>query len=93
MKDAPWWPGLVAVAHTLPYEFALVDAGVPVERFAVIRVPVLVMDGGASPAWAAEAADALVASIPDATRRTLAGQTHAVSNEVLAPVLVEFFLG
>ena len=93
MKDKPWWPGLVALAPTLPYEFALVDAGVPVERFGAIRIPALVMDGGASPAWAADAADALVASIPNATRRTLAGETHGVSNEALAPVLVEFFLG
>ncbi|NEN05471.1 alpha/beta hydrolase [Diaminobutyricibacter tongyongensis] len=93
MRDTPWWPGLVAVAHTLPYEFALVDAGVPVERFATIRIPSLVLDGGASPAWVAEAASALAASIPGATRHTLPGQTHGVSYEVLTPVLEEFFLG
>lgn len=93
MKDTPWWPGLVALAHTLPYEFALVDAGVPVERFAAIRVPALVMVGGASPAWASDAADALVASIPNATRRTLAGETHGVSNEAITAALMEFFLG
>ena len=93
MKDTPWWPGLVGLAHTLPYEFALVDAGVPAERFAAIRIPALVLDGGASPAWAADAADALAASIPNAARRTLPGETHGVSNEALTPVLEEFFLG
>lgn len=93
IRDSPWWPGMVALAHTLPYDFALVDAGVPVERLARIRIPALVMDGGASPAWAADAASALVASIPNATRRTLPGETHGVSNEALTPVLVEFFLG
>jgi len=93
MRDAPWWPGLVAVAHTLPYEYELIEAGVPVERFGSITIPALVMDGGDSPAWAAAAADAVAASIPDAMRRTLPGQTHGVSNEVLAPVLEEFLLG
>ncbi len=93
MKDTPWWPGLVSLAHTLPYDFALVDAGVPVERLATIRVPALVIDGGASPAWAADAASALVATIPNATRRTLPGETHGVSNEVITPILEEFFLG
>lgn len=93
MRATPWWPTFVTLAHTLPYEFALVDAGVPTERLAQIRIPVLVMDGGASPAWAADAASALVASIPNATRRTLPGETHGVSSEALTPVLVEFFLG
>jgi len=36
-------------------------------------------------------ARALVEILPDARRRTLAGQTHAVAPEVLAPVLDEFF--
>lgn len=93
MRDTPWWPGLVAVAHTLPYEYELIEAGVPVERFASIGVPALVMDGGDSPPWAAAAADAVAASVRGAVRRTLPGQTHGVSNEVLAPVLEEFFLG
>jgi pimeloyl-ACP methyl ester carboxylesterase len=91
MRDAPFWPGLVAVAHTLPYDFALTDAGVPAERLAQIGIPALVMDGGASPEWAADAANEVAAAIPDATRRTIPDQTHAVSYEVLTPVLVEFF--
>jgi hypothetical protein len=46
---------------------------------------------GASPAWAARAAEGLVGAIPSATRLTLAGQDHGVDHGVLAPVLVEFF--
>jgi hypothetical protein len=36
-------------------------------------------------------ADAPATVIPVARRRTLAGQTHEVAADALAPVLVEFF--
>jgi hypothetical protein len=39
--------------------------------------------------WAAKVAGQL----PDATHLSLAGEWHTVSDEVLAPVLVEFFRG
>ena len=35
--------------------------------------------------------EALTEVLPNATRRTLEGQTHAVDPQVLAPVLIEFF--
>jgi hypothetical protein len=35
---------------------------------------------------------ALAQTLPNANYRTLAGQTHMVKAEVLAPVLVEFFV-
>jgi hypothetical protein len=34
---------------------------------------------------------ALADCLPDARHRTLAGQTHMVKRQVLAPVLTEFF--
>ena len=49
------------------------------------------MDGGDSPTWARNAVQAVADALPNAQRRTLAGQTHAVSPDVLAPILVEFF--
>ena len=51
------------------------------------------MDGGASPDWQRHAVRALADVIPDARQRTLEGQDHGPDSEVLAPVLVEFFLG
>ena len=36
---------------------------------------------------------ALVDVLPNAERRSLEGQDHGASSEVLAPVLVEFFIG
>jgi pimeloyl-ACP methyl ester carboxylesterase len=101
MRDAPYWPGLEAVAHTLAYDGAIMGEtmfGKPlpaerVARWAAATMPTLVMDGGESEPFFHQAAQAVVAGLPDARRRTLAGQNHAVAPEALAPVLVEFFAG
>jgi pimeloyl-ACP methyl ester carboxylesterase len=63
----------------------------PATRWAATRVPTLVMDGGKSPAWMRHGAKALADVLPNATHRTLDGQTHMVKPEALAPVLMEFF--
>jgi hypothetical protein len=39
------------------------------------------------------AVQALVDVLPDARLRTLEGQTHGPADDVLVPVLVEFFAG
>ncbi|TXN29712.1 alpha/beta fold hydrolase [Lacisediminihabitans profunda] len=94
ISHAPFWAGLVAIAHTLPYDLALSgDGRVPADRLSSIDAPTLVMDGGVSPAWAARAAEGLLGAIPGATRATLADQNHGVDHAVLAPVLIEFFEG
>lgn len=94
MRQAPMWPALEAVAPTLVYDATVMgDYAVPTERTAAITIPTLVMDGGASPAWARDAVQALADALPNAQHRTLAGQTHEVAADALAPVLEEFFLG
>jgi hypothetical protein len=40
-----------------------------------------------------QGAQALADILPNAQRRTLEGQTHAVDPQALAPLLVEFFAG
>ena len=41
MENSPMWPGLQALAHTLPYDLALTgDQGIPVDYLAKITVPV-----------------------------------------------------
>jgi pimeloyl-ACP methyl ester carboxylesterase len=93
MKESPGWSGLEGIAHTLPYDLAICgDQSVPADRLATIEIPTLVLSGGDSPAWARNAVDAVAAAVPDARQRTLAGQTHGVADDVLAPVLVEFLL-
>jgi pimeloyl-ACP methyl ester carboxylesterase len=50
LTQAPFWPTMVAIAHTLPYDLALTGNGiVPVGRLASIQILVLAIDGGSSP--------------------------------------------
>lgn len=96
MRMAPMWPGMEAVAHTLAYDGETLGesmSGKPLsrKRWASVSVPTLVIDGGASPAWLRNAAQALTDLLPNAERRTLEGQTHNVEAKALARVLEEFF--
>jgi pimeloyl-ACP methyl ester carboxylesterase len=92
MKTQPWFSAMEAVAHTIPYDLALVgDSSVPVDRLARISAPTLGLYGGASPEWAAASIAAVVGAIPGATQKVLEGQTHAANPAVLAPVLIDFF--
>jgi pimeloyl-ACP methyl ester carboxylesterase len=93
MRQTPMWSLFEAVAPTLAYDNAIMgDGSVPTERLASITVPTLVIDGGASPAFMQNAAQAAAHALPNAKLRTLEGQTHDVAPEALAPVLVEFFM-
>ncbi|MBT2438761.1 alpha/beta fold hydrolase [Streptomyces sp. ISL-36] len=92
MRGSAAWPALEAVAHTLAYDQAVLgDGTVPAERLAGIHARVLVVDGGASPAWTRRAAQLVSTALPRGRHRTLTGQTHAVAPHVLAPVLDAFF--
>ncbi|GLV54169.1 alpha/beta hydrolase [Dictyobacter sp. S3.2.2.5] len=94
MRQMPFWSTFEAVAPTLAYDNAIMgDGSVPTTLISSISVPALVLDGEASPALMHKAADAVAHSLPNAQRCTLAGQTHEVDPDVLAPVLVEFFAG
>ena len=93
MKHAPFWPGLAALAPTLPYDLELTAGGSVPERFSVITVPTLALAGGISAPWAGDVADQLVALLPDARRITVEGEHHGVDQQVLAPILAEWFAG
>jgi len=94
MRLMPMWSKLEAVAHTLPYDAAIVlDESLLGERAARVRVPTLVMGGGKSPAALRHAVEAVGEVVPGAHRRLLEGQTHNVKAEALAPALVEYFAG
>jgi len=92
----PMWSKLKAVAHTLPYDGAIVRDNqrgkpLPVNRWASVTIPTLVMDGGNSPAWVRHANRSLASVLPNAQCRTLQGQTHMLKPKAHAPTLVEFF--
>jgi pimeloyl-ACP methyl ester carboxylesterase len=94
MRQAPMWPGLEALAHTLAYDAAVMgDSTVPTGLVASVEAPTLVLDGSETGAWAASSARALTAALPNARHQTLQGQAHNVAWEVLAPVLTEFLAG
>jgi pimeloyl-ACP methyl ester carboxylesterase len=92
MRLMPWiWRKLAAVAHTLPYDAAIMTQfRIPRTRFASIRVPVLVMNGTKTDARLRDAAKTIGTVIPGAQHRELAGQTHNVKPAVLAPAVAEF---
>jgi pimeloyl-ACP methyl ester carboxylesterase len=92
MRIMPIWPKLKAVAHTLPYDAAVLgDFSLPKERATSVAVPTLVIGGEKSPVELRGAVDAVAEAIPRAKLQMLKGQTHNVSVKVLAPVLVDFF--
>jgi pimeloyl-ACP methyl ester carboxylesterase len=96
MRLMPMWSKLKSIAHTLPYDGAIVRDNqrgkpLPSNRWASITVPVLVMDGGKSPAWMRHGNQSLADALPNAQYRTLEGQTHMLKPKAHAPVLVAFF--
>jgi len=96
MAQAPVWADFEAVAHTLRYDALFMDGTLtgrplPGGRWASVTVPVLVIDGGASPEYMHNAASTLADLLPDTGRHTIEGQLHDVDPVLLAPVLREFF--
>ncbi|MGH9555934.1 MAG: alpha/beta fold hydrolase [Terriglobales bacterium] len=92
MQLLPMWSKLTAVAHTLPYDAAIMgDFSIPVQRAASVKTPTLVIGGEKSPSLLQEAARQLAGALPRAQHRSLKGQSHNVSAKVLAPVLIEYF--
>lgn len=86
----PWWPPMAALAHTLPYDLALLGDGVPGPGLGRIAVPALLLGGGAGPDFFRDAVSTAAAAVPGAQVRFLDGQGHEVDQDVLAPVLAEF---
>jgi pimeloyl-ACP methyl ester carboxylesterase len=93
MRAGPEWPALEAIANTLAYEAEIMGPGnvLPSDRLSAITQPTLVLTGDCSPAWMAQAGRAVDAAVPRSSLRVLAGQSHAVAAEALAPELLEFF--
>ena len=98
MRFMPAWSKLRAAAHTLPYDITIVKdyqqgKPLPKDKWATVSVPTIIFGGGKSPAWMQNAMKELAQVVPNAEHKTLPGQTHMVKPNVLAPALIEFFLG
>jgi pimeloyl-ACP methyl ester carboxylesterase len=94
MARAPWWAAMVAAAPTLLYDHAAThEINLDPDwrgRWAKVTVPTIVCSGDQSFPGMPEAADAVAAALPNASRRTLPGQGHRPAPEAIVPVLVEF---
>jgi pimeloyl-ACP methyl ester carboxylesterase len=92
MVSAPFWPHMLAFANTLPYEITLGNNGsVPADRLSRVSAHTLALAGGASPEWAREGARTIANMIPGAEMQVLERQGHGATDEVLIPLLIEFF--
>jgi hypothetical protein len=91
LRQAPFWPALEDLAHTLVYDTVITSSALPPARLPTVTTPTLVLASAGSDerllAWAHGVADAL----PNGSVRTMEGQWHGVPGEDLAPVLIEFF--
>jgi pimeloyl-ACP methyl ester carboxylesterase len=92
MRHAPFRPALEAIAHTLVYDATIIgDLTFPTDLVASIATPTLVIDGENSMPMLRNAARVLADTLPNGRPCTLAGQTHDISPEATAPVLMDFF--
>jgi pimeloyl-ACP methyl ester carboxylesterase len=91
LRDAPFRPGLEALAHTLVYDATIIgDLTLPTELIASIATPALVIDGEKSPPLMRDAAGAVADALPNGRRVTLPDQTHDISPDATAAELEGF---
>ena len=96
----PGWSKMTAMAHTLPYDLAILAGTqegkpLPANRWAATAAPTLVMVGSKSEAFFHYGAKALVGILPDARYRSLEGRDHSailMAPKAIALAVQEFFL-
>jgi pimeloyl-ACP methyl ester carboxylesterase len=90
LRQAPFRPGLEAIAHTLVYDATIIgDLSLPAELIASIDAPALVIAGEKSPPLMRDAARAVADTLPNGRFRTLTDQTHDISPEATAGAVEE----
>ena len=95
-RRAPFWPQLESLAHTLVYDYEVLGDRIygkplPASMADSITIPVLILQGGASPPPLRNPAVSLTGLLPNATTRVLEGQGHGAPADMLAPILESFF--
>jgi pimeloyl-ACP methyl ester carboxylesterase len=97
MRQAPFWSGMTALAHTLPYDVALHGPrqSMPTDRLRSITAPTLVLHGDATDDYLRAAAEGVGAVVPGAQLVVVPGQDHGVLHhpQALVPLLVPFLTG
>lgn len=88
MRFLPFWKDFRRVAHTLPYDAAVMNGfELPASRLDRIGVPTVAAGGGKSPASLKAAVRAVAAAVPDAELVEIPGQSHAIKPSALASVV------
>ena len=85
------WRQLKTIAHTLPYDMAIMGNWQVPQRFAALETPTLAMHGGKTQARLKRAVEELVKVLPNVRGQVLPGQTHNVGAAVLVSALVAYF--
>jgi pimeloyl-ACP methyl ester carboxylesterase len=85
----PMRPALEPVAHTLVYDCEISNA-TTFDLLSTISTPTLVLDSDGSSDDLTGGAAAIAQALPNGTRRSLPGDWHGVSDELLAPAVAEF---
>ncbi len=88
MRLFPFWKQLAAVAHTLPYD-AAVMAGFdfPAKRLAALKVPVVAIAGEKTTPTLKAAVAQVAKTVPGAQHKVAPKMSHAVDSKRLAPLL------
>lgn len=88
MRLFPFWKDLRAVAHTLPYD-AAVMAGFdfPTKRLATLQVPVVAIAGEKTTPTLKRAVQEVARTVPGAQQRIAPKMNHAVNAKRMAPLL------
>ena len=91
MSLFPIFKKLKAVAHTLPYDAAVLgNWEPPVKEIASIKIPVLISGGEKSPVTLRNAVQQIAGILPNSELKTFKGQDHNISMKVFAPVVMAF---
>ena len=82
-RRTPRWAELEAMAPTLAYDSEVIgnigkEGTIPVEQAGRVRVPALVLTGGADYPWMIDVGRRLAEAMPNGRHRVLEGQEHAV---------------
>lgn len=92
ISQSPDWPGMQAIAHTLPYDLILSADPMPTERLRSIEVPTLSVSGSLSSEFPQKSAAAIAETIPDARFLRLEGHGHGLPPDVSAAMLLDYLL-
>jgi pimeloyl-ACP methyl ester carboxylesterase len=99
MRLMPMWKELEANAHTLRYDWEALGEhnmqGEPLrpDEWSSVTVPALVLYGAKSPSNLQHGSQALAEVLPNAQLAELAGISHRLKVDVVAPVLADFLAG